>query len=120
MPSLHAHDTSVRSMNEVQAQDTGTLTRGLHVLRCFGSGTSDLGNRELSELTGYPKSTVSRLTSALTELGYLQQVAHGRRFALGPAAVRTSYPILARLAFRRLTLAYLDLLAAWTLGVELQ
>lgn len=62
-----------------------TLARGLSVLRAFRPSDEGLGNAEISDRTGLPKSTVSRLTFTLNELGYL---THGRRhdrYRLGPA-----------------------------------
>ncbi|WGH77287.1 IclR family transcriptional regulator [Jannaschia ovalis] len=62
-----------------------TLARGLSVLRAFRAGEDGLGNAEIAERTGLPKSTVSRLTFTLQSLGYL---THARRHDLyrpGPA-----------------------------------
>lgn len=47
------------------------LARGLDVLRCFRDGDAYLTNSDLSERTGLPKATISRLTYTLCELGYL-------------------------------------------------
>lgn len=64
-----------------------TLARGLSILRVFRPNDNGLGNLEISERTGIPRSTVSRLTFTLCALGYL---THGRRhdkYRLGPAAL---------------------------------
>ena len=47
------------------------LARGLQVLRCFRSGEELLGNQQLAERCGLPKSTVTRLSYTPTRLGYL-------------------------------------------------
>lgn len=64
-----------------------TLARGLSILRAFRPTDSGLGNQEISERTGIPRPTVSRLTFTLCALGYL---THGRKhdkYRLGPAAL---------------------------------
>ena len=49
-----------------------TLAKGLVVLEAFKAGATQLGNMELSTLTGIPRPTVARLTHTLAELGYLR------------------------------------------------
>ena len=64
-----------------------TLARGLSILRAFRPTDAGLGNQEISERTGIPRPTVSRLTFTLCALGYL---THGRKhdkYRLGPAAL---------------------------------
>ena len=88
-----------------------TLARGLTILRAFRPTDDGLGNLEISERTGIPRPTVSRLTFTLCALGYL---THGRKhdkYRLGPAAlalgniaaasfsfVEVAAPIMQRLA----------------------
>lgn len=62
-----------------------TLARGLSVLRAFRPSDDGLGNAELSARTGLPKSTVSRLTFTLHELGYLTHAHRHDRYRLGPS-----------------------------------
>lgn len=64
-----------------------TLARGLTILRVFRPTDDGLGNLEISQRTGIPRPTVSRLTFTLCALGYL---THGRKhdkYRLGPAAL---------------------------------
>jgi DNA-binding IclR family transcriptional regulator len=88
-----------------------TLARGLNVLRAFGPNDDGLGNLEISERTGLPRSTVSRLTFTLCSLGYLTHGRHHDKYRLGPAAlalgniagasfgfVETAGPIMQKLA----------------------
>lgn len=88
-----------------------TLARGLNVLRAFGPNDDGLGNLEISERTGLPRSTVSRLTFTLCALGYLTHGHHHDKYRLGPAAlalgniagasfgfVETAGPIMQKLA----------------------
>ncbi|ARU03766.1 hypothetical protein CCO03_02870 [Comamonas serinivorans] len=80
------------------------LARGLSVLRAFRSGEERLSNRELAERTQLPKSTVTRLTYTLTQLGYLHAVTETGRYRLG----------LQTIALGGTTLTHLDVKAAST------
>ncbi|MBQ0804291.1 MAG: helix-turn-helix domain-containing protein [Sulfitobacter sp.] len=64
-----------------------TLARGLAVLRAFRASDSGLTHAQISERTGLPKPTVSRLTYTLCELGYLSHGGRNDRFRLGPSAI---------------------------------
>ena len=64
-----------------------TVTRGLQVLRAFRSDRTPVSNAELVRRTGLSKSTVSRLTSTLLQLGFLRRVPGGREFALATGAL---------------------------------
>ncbi|UWQ21523.1 IclR family transcriptional regulator [Jannaschia sp. W003] len=61
------------------------LGRGLSVLRAFRASDDGLGNAEIAERTGLPKSTVSRLTFTLQSLGYLTHARRSDRYRPGPA-----------------------------------
>jgi DNA-binding IclR family transcriptional regulator len=62
-----------------------TLARGMSVLRAFRPSDDGLSNQEISERTGVPKSTVSRLTFTLQSLGYLSHGQRHDRYRPGPA-----------------------------------
>lgn len=64
-----------------------TLARGLAVLRAFRASDSGLTHAQISDRTGLPKPTVSRLTYTLCELGYLSHGGRNDRFRLGPSAI---------------------------------
>jgi len=64
-----------------------TLARGIQVLKAFRPNDGPLGNLELSERTGIPKSTISRLTFTLSALGYLEHLNTFEKYRLGPAAI---------------------------------
>ncbi|WP_235047610.1 IclR family transcriptional regulator [Limimaricola cinnabarinus] len=98
-----------------------TLARGLSVLRAFRPSDDGLGNAEISERTGLPKSTVSRLTFTLQSLGYLSHARRHDRYRPGPALlalgnvasasisfVELSGPIMQRVADETGTLALLS------------
>lgn len=77
------------------------LARGLDVLACFRSGSEAMGNQDLARLCGLPKSTVSRLTSTLTRLGYLVQMQDTGRYQLGTATLALGSAMLARMDIRK-------------------
>ena len=64
-----------------------SLERGIELLRAFRPGSELLGNGELAERTGLPKSTVSRLTQTLVAVGVLQMEAAQRAYRLAPAVL---------------------------------
>ena len=64
-----------------------TLARGMKILRAFRASDDGLGNQEISQRTGIPKSTVSRLTFTLNQLGYLTHHHKHDRYRFGPAAL---------------------------------
>ena len=78
------------------------LARGLEVLACFRPGDRALGNQELSKRCGLAKSTVSRLTHTLTELGYLIYVEESAKYSLGTATLSLGSTVLSRLDIRKL------------------
>lgn len=77
------------------------LARGLDVLACFRSGGVLLGNQEIAQRCQLPKSTVSRLTSTLTRLGYLIQVQDSGKYRLGTATLSLGSAMLSHLDVRQ-------------------
>ena len=77
------------------------LARGLDVLACFRTGEATLGNQELAQRCGLPKSTVSRLTHTLARLGFLIQLPDCGRFRLGTACLALGSAMLAWPALKR-------------------
>ena len=90
------------------------LARGLEVLRAFTAITPLLGNREISDRTGLPKPTVSRLTYTLTLLGYLTRDAQLQKYRLGPGVLSLGHPLLASLRVRQLAKPLMESLARST------
>lgn len=76
-PAAESPATERRDPNFVHA-----LAKGLELLALFSDGRQ-LGNQELVQRTGWPKATVSRLTSTLVQLGYLRTDPATRKLAMG-------------------------------------
>lgn len=75
------------------------LARGLEVLAAFKAGDRALGNTELAQRCQLPKSTVSRLTYTLCQLGYLSQDEAGK-YHPAPAVLTLGFAALAGLDLR--------------------
>jgi DNA-binding IclR family transcriptional regulator len=82
------------------ANGNRSLARGIDILRAFRPGVDILGNGEIAERTGLPRSTVSRLTKTLVEFGMLDEVRSERSYRLAATllsfghAVRMGSPVL--------------------------
>jgi DNA-binding IclR family transcriptional regulator len=77
------------------------LARGLEVLRAFTATSPVIGNREISDRTGLPKPTVSRITYTLLLMGYLTRDPLHQKFRLGPSVLSLSHPLLASMQIRQ-------------------
>ncbi|MBO6827121.1 MAG: IclR family transcriptional regulator [Sneathiella sp.] len=77
-----------------------SLARGLEVLRAFRPGEGAVGNAEIATRTGLPKSTVSRLTSTLVQLGYLIHREDQARYEPSPTVLSLGYTFLANSRLR--------------------
>lgn len=73
------------------------LARGLQVLQSFKSGEEQLGNQDLAIRCELPKSTISRLTYTLTQLGFLVHEPESARYRLGMATLKLGGTTLSRL-----------------------
>lgn len=73
------------------------LARGLDVLRCFRPGETELTNTDISERTGLPKPTVSRLTHTLCVLDYLVMDPGNGMYRLGAGVLQLGYGVLSSL-----------------------
>ncbi|MFT5137892.1 MAG: DNA-binding IclR family transcriptional regulator [Arenicella sp.] len=78
------------------------LARGLDVLRAFQPGDGLLGNQEIAQRTGLPKSSISRLTFTLTELGYLTYSDRLEKYQLGSGVLALGYAYVSNLAIRQI------------------
>ncbi|MGB2047552.1 MAG: IclR family transcriptional regulator, partial [Psychrobacter celer] len=87
------------------------LARGLELLRCFTPQQPMLGNQELSQLTGLPKGTVTRLTYTLVKLGYLKQATNKGKYQLAAGVLGFGYTMIANMAINNLVTPYMEALA---------
>lgn len=87
------------------------LARGLELLRAFGPGDEFLGNAELSDRTGIPRPTVSRLTHTLIELGYLRYSERLEKYQLGAGVLALGYRYLANMGVREIARGVMQELA---------
>lgn len=82
------------------ANGNRSLERGIEILRAFRPGVDTLGNGEIAERTGLPRSTVSRLTKTLVRFGMLDDVRTERSYRLAATvlsfghALRMGSPVL--------------------------
>ncbi|TKR53595.1 IclR family transcriptional regulator [Allopusillimonas ginsengisoli] len=81
------------------------------ILRAFTADKPMLGNREICDLTGFSKATVSRLTYTLTLLGYLSPVSGLQKYRLAPGVLSLGHPFLAGLTIRQIIRPYMEALA---------
>ena len=52
------------------------VSRAFDIVRCFDGRSTRLGNREIADRCSLPRSTVSRLTLTLTQIGQLIYLPH--------------------------------------------
>lgn len=71
------------------------VSRAFDILRCFESRCMHLGNREIADRCGLPRSTVSRLTFTLTRIGQLIYLPQEQKYALGPDAIALGASLVA-------------------------
>jgi len=97
---------------ETERRFVEALARGLEVLACFHPNDRFLRNQEIAKRTGLPKSTVSRLTFTLAELGYLN--ASENQYSLGRSMTALGYSMLARMEIRHIARPLMQALAEHT------
>lgn len=90
------------------------LARGLQVLKCFTSGEEHLGNQEIAQRCGLPKSTITRLTHTLTLLDFLHHDGEKNRYRLGMATLSLGGTTLLRLDAREISRPIMQELANQT------
>jgi DNA-binding IclR family transcriptional regulator len=78
------------------------VSRAFDVLRCFEGHEARLGNLEISNRCGLPRSTVSRLTHTLTRMGQLVYLPRDQKYRIGPSAIAMSTSMTRGLQLRNL------------------
>ena len=87
------------------------LARGLELLRCFTPQRPYLGNQDLSQLTGLPKGTITRLTYTLVKLGYLKQSTNSSKYQLSTGVLSFGYTMMTNISINNLATPYTEELA---------
>lgn len=85
--------------------------RGLDILTAFTAGDQFLGNAEIAHRTGIPRSTVSRITATLTNLGYLNYAEQIGKYEIGPRVLALSYSLMSKLRVHTTARPLMDQLA---------
>lgn len=90
----------VSEIDDADPDFVSAVGRSFAILRCFRQHAKVLGNKDLSLLTGLPKSTIARLTYTLTKLGYLEFLAATQKYMLGIGALTLGQSYLSGLDVR--------------------
>jgi DNA-binding IclR family transcriptional regulator len=100
----HEIGTAVRrrgaAKRDAASGQVRVLARGLSILRAFVPKNAWLSNHEIALLTALPRPTVSRLTTNLTALGYLEYSAESRKYRLGTSVLALGFSTLANIDIR--------------------
>jgi DNA-binding IclR family transcriptional regulator len=99
---------------EASSDEVTALARGLTVLRAVAAADAPLSNRELTELTGIPKPTVSRITATLVGAGFLFRLPDSERFVLTSSVLELSNGFLRNFDIRARARPFLIALAERT------
>lgn len=104
-------------VGEKDRQFVNALAQGLEILRAFEPAGGWMSARELSERTGLPKQTISRLTSTLRELNCLSFDPRRGLYALAPGVLSLGYSVMASADLGDRASPVLDALARSVNGV---
>jgi DNA-binding IclR family transcriptional regulator len=99
---------------ERDSQFVTALARGLDVMRAFHPKDGPLGNQQLSERTGLPKPTVSRLTYTLSRLGYLTHLPEVGKYVLGAGVLSLGFTCLGAMGIRHIARPFMQELADYS------
>ena len=116
--SQHVHlsqgDRESQPSEAVDRDFVTALARGLDVLRCFSGNASALGPTEVAQMSGLPKSTVTRLIHTLGKLDYLSYLQDSGKYRLGPAMLTLNTTPREQLDVREIARPLMQELAAST------
>jgi IclR family transcriptional regulator, positive regulator for flagellar biogenesis len=119
-PARRARPTDVNNEKDGSGDEVTALARGLTVLRSIAAADAPLSNRELTELTGIPKPTVSRITATLVGAGFLFRLPDSERFVLTSSVLELSNGFLRNFDIRARARPFLiDLAERTSLSVHL-
>ncbi|MEN2751212.1 IclR family transcriptional regulator [Psychrobacter sp. FBL11] len=114
-PDNLAHVELLEPISEMRdkndRQFVTALARGLELMRCFTPQRPYLGNQDLSQMTGIPKGTITRLTYTLVKLGYLKQSTNSSKYQLSAGVLGFGYTMMANISINNLVTPYMEELA---------
>jgi len=96
------------------ADSVSALRRGFEVLQCIADAAGPLGNAEISQQTGIPRPTVTRLVATLVALGHVRPAPGSERFELAAGLVQLAQAFLGGLDVRGAARPHLVALAEST------
>lgn len=102
----------MRKQVSTSENSVGTLARGLDVLELFANEGPELTQKQISDRLALPMPTVHRLTTVLTERGWLDRDQATRRLRLGMEMARLVPALLAGLRLPELARPHLLRLAS--------
>ena len=105
-PLTHHQDGATRDNPDF----VQSLAKGLEILSAFSGGAS-LGNQQLVNLTGLPKATVSRLTTTLVTLGYLQPDSQSRKLQMGTRVLGMGVTVQREIGLQRVARPFMEALS---------
>ncbi|SAK94999.1 IclR family transcriptional regulator [Caballeronia ptereochthonis] len=82
--------TGKEKAREKDGEEVTALARGLDVLRRIAAADAPVSNRELTDWTGIPKPTISRITATLVGAGLLHRLPDSERFVLTASVLELS------------------------------
>ncbi|WP_114811035.1 IclR family transcriptional regulator [Paraburkholderia kururiensis] len=112
-PTSHPVANPVKE-KDGSGDEVTALARGLAVLRCVAAAHAPISNRELTEQTGIPKATLSRITATLVNTGFLLRLADNERFVLTASVLELSHGFLRNFDIRARSRPFLIELAERT------
>lgn len=105
------HKAPLSEDGEKDRRFVTALGRGLSILRAFDRKGTPMSNGDFADQTGLSKSTISRLTFTLCELGYLALEPRTGQYRLTPAVLALGFSALNGMGVRRLAQPYMQALA---------
>ncbi|MDR5778974.1 IclR family transcriptional regulator [Caballeronia sp. LZ065] len=106
--------TGKERAREKDGEEVTALARGLDVLRRIAAADAPVSNRELTDWTGIPKPTVSRITATLVGAGLLYRLPDSERFVLTASVLELSNGFLRNFDIRARARPFLIQLAERT------
>lgn len=88
-------------------KSVSSVERAFAILAAFRPTDNSLSNIEISDRTNLPKSTISRMTSTLVDLGYLWFDELNRDYRLGPNVMSLAKVYMAANSINKRVLPYL-------------